>query len=213
MDKPTNKGNGSTAFFFILILLIGFAIYQKDVKEGNDVQTPISTVPVTATTTIGVTTDKTTYKSVAQGFSFSYNSRAWTVHDKNGQIFLLKSKEFPNIESEIYALGEYIIIGKHPVTGNSFNLVQTLVSQENVYEGTPTKAVWETRANVPMLRIEHVNKDAPHTVHYYLFTMDGKSYYQIGFHPYAPGTAAYADFMEVVNSFVPDTAVFVPGMI
>ncbi len=210
-DKAKDKGSGGLSLLVIIVLFMGFAAYQREMSPS------VSETPVPADSTFD---DSPNYTGSADKFSFSYNSTVWTPHERPNQVILLKSKEFPDIQSEVYALGEYIIVGKHALVGAyekpipAYQFIQTLSTEENMFEGKPTKVVWETHANVPMLRVEHVNTNAPHTVNYYAFTGDGKSYYQLSFHPYNPGDAAsteYADFIQVVNSFAPHASIIAPA--
>lgn len=195
-----DKSNSSNWFpIVILILLIAGA---GNYATRSNTETP-ARIPLTNIDSPAVRS----YTNPQHGFLFSHPDTLF-VHERPNGIILLPSPTFPDIASEVYALGTYIILTKSSMVGpyerviDKAEFVQNITTEDNMYEGKPTKVTWEKINGLDMLRIEHRNVDAPHTLNYYVF--NGGDYYNIQMHPYNGidlTSREYLNFMTVVNSF------------
>ncbi len=190
----------------LIILLAGAGGFTKHVNETTD-STPVVATPVVpvATTTVATTYS---YTNPKYGFLFSYPTTLF-IHERANGVILLPTQAFPDIASEVYSLGRYVILTKNPMIGpyertvTKTEFVKNITTEDNMFEGKPTKVTWEKSNGLDMLRIEHMNQNAPHTLNYYVFK--GENYYNIQMHPYGGvdlGSREYSDFMTVVRTFV-----------
>lgn len=206
-DAPKAAPAASKDWFPILILIIliggagSWSTYTDSVSTSS-VDTPAVTIPTKKPTGNAVA-----YTNPKYGFTFSHPNTLF-VHERSNGIILLPSQTFPNISSEVYALGQYVILSKNQLIGpyertvTKTEFIKNISTEENVFEGKPTKVTWEKINGIDMLRIEHRNPNAPHTLNYYAF--NGSDYYNMQMHPYKGvnmKSQEYVDFMAVVNSF------------
>jgi hypothetical protein len=168
----------------------------KNSVAGNSAKAPAAPVP----------------KVVAHNnavFNFEYPDR-WHAYDRSASsTILLKTAEFPDIASELYALGEQIyvyevwLVGEYEKPLSAEEYIAIVSESDNMYEGKPTLVRQETVNGQAVTRIEHQNKDLQHTLTYYVTR--GKKLYALNLYPYdidtAEGLQRYDDFMSVVNSF------------
>lgn len=201
--KPAEKKDWFPIVIFI-ILLAGAGGWSVKNNNVSDVTGGIQTPNLPATTTAPNTVS---YANTKYGFLFSYPQNLYP-HERANGVILLPTQTFPDIASEIYALGRYVIVSKNPMVGpyeravTKTQFVQNITTEDNMFEGKPTKVSWEKINGIDMLRIEHRNAEAPHTLNYYAFS--GDFYYNIQMHPFSGvdlKSQEYLDFMTVVSSF------------
>lgn len=199
--KPAEKKDWFP-IVILIILLAGAGGWSVKNTNVSDISGGIQTPNIVATTTTALLYTNTKY-----GFLFSYPQNLYP-HERANGVILLPTQTFPDIASEIYALGRYVIVSKNPLIGpyeravTKTQFVQNITTEDNMFEGKPTKVSWERINGIDMLRVEHRNASAPHTLNYYAFS--GDFYYNIQMHPFEGvdmKSQEYVDFMTVVNSF------------
>jgi hypothetical protein len=206
-DVPKAAPAASKEWFPILILIIliggagSWSTYTDSVST-SPAETSSATTPIK-----NPATNVVVYANPRYGFTFSHPDTLF-VHERSNGIILLPSQTFPSISSEVYALGRYVILSKNPLIGpyertvTKTEFIKNISTEENIFEGKPTKVTWEKINGIDMLRIEHRNPNAPHTLNYYAFS--GSDYYNMQMHPYEgvnTKSQEYVDFMRIVNSF------------
>lgn len=193
----------------ILVLLIAYiVVYKREPKISNEDVLVENTEQTVVPTDSATTNNWKTYTNTEYGFEFQY-PLSWYAHNKNGRIILLKSKVYPEIASETYALGDQIIVRKETLLGawnkkmsvdEFLNIVSTEFSE---YEGKVTLVKKEKINGFDMLRVEHTQKGSQSTVAYYVSA--GGNVYTIYLFPYRKETSSdnqnNEDFLEVVQSF------------
>lgn len=212
-EKPKNDDWFPIIIFVVLLagasgLIKGGGANQSTAETAGNAQnqlpSPINT-PSTPTTS-QVDPDIRAYTDRKYGFTFNYSTSLY-VHERPNGIILLPTFQFPAIQGEMYALGRYIILTKNPLIGPNGQIitrdefVRNVSTENNMFEGKPTKVSWEKYNNIQMLRVEHRNPNAPQTLNYYVFENGG--YYNIQMHPYAgvdSRSDEYVEFMTVVDS-------------
>ncbi len=113
------------------------------------------------------------YTDAASRISFEYPSSTWHLFKKGNAIMLLKQSVFPDIQSEIYALGDQMIVWIGPLQDyhNKPTTIDAYMAnelQENAFTGKPTAHTIETRSGIRADRVEHANPQSPHTLDYSL---------------------------------------------
>ncbi len=181
---------------------------QGEVQTVSKIPNPIniSNTPNTSNSS-GVDPDTRAYTDRKYGFTFNYSTGLY-VHERPNGIILLPTFQFPVVQGELYALGRYVILTRNPLIGPNGQIItrdefiRNVSTENNIFEGKPTKVSWEKHNNLQMLRIEHRNVNAPQTLNYYVF-IDGW-YFNLQMYPYNgidSSSSDYVDFMKIVNSF------------
>jgi hypothetical protein len=192
-----------------LVSLVGYIVLnKKDTKPINEMPVVEAEFSTPAGSTTATTTDWTTYTNAQYGFEFKY-STGWYVYNKYQQTILLKSEEYPEIASEVYALGDQIVVRKETLLGawgkkiSVSEFLNNVSTQSSEYEGGVTLVKKEKINGLEMLRVEHTEKDFQPTVTYYI--SKGDSVYRIHLFPYRKESPEdikdYNDFLEIVQSF------------
>ncbi len=190
----------------VLVSLVGYVLLNK--KETKPINETPATEAESSTGAVSETADWKTYANTQYGFEFKY-STGWYVYDKYQQTILLKSEEYPEIASEVYALGDQIVVRKETLLGawgkkiSVSEFLNNVSTQSSEYEGGVTLVKKEKINGLEMLRVEHTEKDFQPTVTYYI--SKGDSVYRIHLFPYRKESPEdikdYNDFLEIVQSF------------
>lgn len=169
--------------------------YTEYVERPDEISYPINSIPEG-----GIYED--------EFYSFEY-PKGWYVYDDKVKNFLilLKTEKLVHVATEIYALGEQIIVNKFETPDTYSSAIDYL--EENVfsveygdgYEGSPTKVLKENINGREVFRVEHSNVNSIPTMYYYF--IKGRTIFTIKLYPYRKDEIDpnYDDFMSIVNSF------------
>lgn len=169
--------------------------YVEYVERPDEVSYPINSIP-----------EEGIYED--EFYSFEY-PKGWYVYDDKVKKFLilLKTEKLVHVASEIYALGQQMIIHKSEIPDEYVNAVDYL--DKNVfsadygdgYEGDPTKVLKENINGREAFRVEHSNINSISVLYYYF--IKERTIFTIKLYPYKKDEldSNYDNFMSIVHSF------------
>lgn len=206
---PLTKGGVVIVLWIIIAAIVlggGYAAYRY-----HNYQQPTTGNLQQKTETSVDTNNWKTYRNEKYEFEFKYPS-SWYLHDrdtfKGNFVVLLKTEDFPNIESESYALEHQITVGVNNMKGaydkklTQEEYIQD-ISSDNDYTGKPTSIKWVKINKFNMFRVEHKNENMFHTLSYYYFN-DGKVF-NFYLYPFSDSDmnslSDFEDFEKMVTTF------------
>ncbi len=169
--------------------------YTEYVEHPDEISYPLNSIPEG-----GIYED--------EFYSFEY-PKDWYVYDDNVKnlLILLKTEKLVHVASELYALGEQMIIYKIEIPDSYSDAMDYL--DKNVfssefgdgYEGSPTKVLKENINGMEAFRVEHSNVNSIPTLYYYF--INERTIFTIRLYPYRKNELDpnYDDFISIVNSF------------